>query len=250
MTKLHREDHSLWSHVGARGFHPVIAAVLILALACKARQDFPEHRPYEPDPKTAAEVTDDDVAVFEAVIAAYAESGEVVGLGAAPVGAAPLSGADVARLSSERGLQMLAGTRRCGAVRLTGWWGFAGRAVERLALPQAAADEFDKRNTRRVALDRFHPKYLNVIRANELGHDTVSIQLPSDHKATLEVPGIRNSGCMVGFTLPGYSVNRDVAVVEIIVYAPSPYGSGSEFVLLRRTDAVWQALAKQTGCVT
>lgn len=229
---------------------PLIGPVLILAFACNDRPEFPEHRPFEPNPKSASEVTDDDVEVFEAVIAAYAESGEVIGLGSPPPPARRLSAADVARLSSERGLKMLTGTRRCGAVRLTGWWDFAGRAKKRLALPQAAADEFERRNSHRVALDRFRPRYLNVIRTTEIGHETITVQLPADRKATIELPDQRKSWGTVAFSLPGYSLNRDIAVVEVTVYAPSPLGYGSEFVFLQRGQAGWQALAKYVGCVT
>lgn len=235
----------------------VVSAIVVLALACNARQEFPNHRPFEADPETAPEVTDEDIAVFEAVISAYADSGEVVGLGtpAPPPPGSPaadrrLTAGDVARLSSERGLAMLESTRRCGEVRLTGWWDFRGRTVERLELPSAAAADFDRRNERPVALDRFQPRSLKVIRVKEIPRSSRSILLPEERKRMIELPGLRPSGRTVVFSLPGYSAMRDVAVVEITRHAPSPFGFGSEFVFLRRSSGGWRAIAKQIGCVT
>jgi hypothetical protein len=244
--------------------HGMIAALVVLALACNVRQGFPNHGPFEPDPRTAVEVTDDDIAVFEAVIAGYANAGEVVGLGpppppppssSPPLAYRPLTGGDVARLSSEHGLEMLASTRRCGAVPLsavplTGWWDFAGRGVQHLELPLAAATDFDRRNTRTVALDRFQPRYLRVIRTKQISQVSISVQLPEERKRRIEVPGGRSSGRTVVFSLPGYSRTRDVAVVEVTSYAPAPYGFGSSVVFLRRSSGGWRAIATHVGCVT
>jgi hypothetical protein len=225
-------------------------AILVVTLSCAKAPEFPQQRPGEADPRTAAEVTDDDVAVFEAAIAAYAQSGEIPGLGTPPADRGPLSEADVARVSAEYRLEMLAGTRRCGSVPATGWRDFAQRPVERLQLPSPAANDFDKRNARSVSLDRFRPRYLNVIRTKQINHVSISVQLPEDRKHMVEVPHDDSSGRVVVFTLPGYSAKRDVAVVEITSCAPTPYGSGSEFVLLHRTGSGWHAVGRHTGCIT
>ncbi|HXA19938.1 MAG TPA: hypothetical protein VN380_23365 [Thermoanaerobaculia bacterium] len=239
--------------------HTLVALFVVIALGCNARQEFPKQRPFEPDPETAAEVTDDDMAVFETVIAAYATSGEVLGLGPPPPGRPssspdppqrPLSPADVARFSNEHGLEMLASTRRCGEVRRTGWWDFAGLRAQALELPRSAAADFDRRNAHSVALDRFRPKYLTVMRTREISRVSISVELPDERKRKIEVPGRSSSGYTVVFTLPGYSRTRDVAVVEVSSFAPAPYGGGSEFVFLRRSSGGWRAIAKHVGCVS
>jgi hypothetical protein len=225
------------------------AALFALAVSCARTPEFPEQTPGRPDPRTAAEVTSEDVAVFEAVIAAYARSGQVVGLGAPLPGSQSLSAADVARLSSERRLEMLAHTRRCGSVPKAGWYDFSRRPLEGLQLPDRAAKDFDRRNARSVALDRFQPTYLNVIRTDQINDASVSVLLAEDRKRIVEVPGSESSGRVLVLTLPGYS-RGDIAVVEIMSLAPRPYGFGSEFVFLRRTPTGWQAIAKHIGCVT
>lgn len=225
------------------------ACFLALAMAaCRQETPFPLQRPFEADPRTAAEVTADDIAVFEAVIDAYARRGQVLGMiPPPPDGRPPLSDADVTRRTETAELRLLAHTHTCAGARqnATGWLDLDENRLDRLLVAPSIVLDFERRNVQKVSLDRFSPRHLRVIRLQEgdAFQDLLSPRLSPGRIGPFHDPPV------LVLSLPGYSASRDAAVVEVSSYT-SPYGGGSHILYLRRVAGIWEVVARHLGCVT
>jgi hypothetical protein len=226
-----------------------VACFLALAVAaCQRETPFPLQRPFEADPRTTAEVTADDIAVFEAVIDAYARKGLVLGtIPSPPDHRHPLSDADVMRRSETAKLRLLAHTHTCAGARqsATGWRDLDENRLEVLLVAPSTVLDFERRNAQKVSLDRFTPQHLRVIRVQEgdPSRDLLSPRLSVGRNGPFHDPPV------LVLSLPGYSASRGAAVVEVSSYT-RPYGGGSHILYLRRVAGRWKVVARHLGCVT
>jgi hypothetical protein len=196
-----------------------------LLSACAA-PEFPAHQPGEADPASAKLVTADDIAVFEAVIAAYAEAGKVLGLAPPPPNdRRPLSPEEVASRSARRTLGMLSHTELPYGVpetSETGWFSVSEKPAGPVRIDSALVKDFADRNRVKTSLASFTPRSLRVQRTLDLRH----------HRDA------------VGWSLPGYSPARDAAMVHVSLYS-QPHGGGGQLIYLERTGGTWKVVAQR-----
>ena len=180
-----------------------VIAVLVIAPACGNRDV----------------LTDEDLAVYEAVVPALDHIFEV----SPPP---PPPGADVVVKSAAVRVVMLRPSTLPGPPvepAADHWRDVTGRALPASVVSGLPLRNFRERNRRRVSLSRFHSR---------------------DVRIEWRDGGQPIGAALFSLTLPGYSWAHDVAIVEIGVVT-SPMSGGGELVYLRKAGQVWRVVAKQ-----
>lgn len=210
-----------------------IAACMLLSLLtlhCDA-PELPVHRPFEADPASASAVTADDMAVYEAIISAYADAGEVFGLMPPPPdGRRPLSPKEIESASTRKTIGMLPHTELLYGVpevREHGWFSIEGKPAGTHLIPPGIVSDFAARNRRKTLLANFTPKHLRVTRSADTS--------PFDQ--------------FIIWSLPGYSPARNAAIVEVS-FISKPHGGGAQLIYLKRTGGVWRFVAQHLTWVS
>lgn len=202
----------------------------LLALSCD-NVEFPGKTPYE---ISAASLTAEDQAIYEALVAAYAEAGQVLGMAPPPPGRRrPLSLDEVRDLSSRSNDRLRDFTLvRTELPQLPPdrWLTLTDTRLPPLAVPSSALRDFAARNRRRASLETYQSSYLRLKRTKDenIGSITSSV---------------------MSLTLPGYSDDRQSAVVEVWVSTSSLSG-GAELHFLKKSQGVWRVVAKQLTMIS
>lgn len=196
---------------------------LLLLLSCGPEPQFPTYTPEQGNP---ALLTADDIAVYEAVISGYAQAGQILLSRAAPgpPPGKPITESELERMTAQHGVRVRPATAKAWDVvpAEDRWRAMDGRTLEPLLVPHSAVKDFGERNRRKASLKAFRPKHLRI-----------------EWSDTMET-----MRCLYTFTLPGYSLSRDAAVVEISCGMWALAGGG-EVVYLKRIGGQWRAVAKQ-----
>lgn len=192
---------------------------LLIALACGSPEpQFPSYAPFAGNPEL---LTEEDVAVYEAVIPVL---GPIFGTQPAP----PPPGIVVPREDvpsvSKPVLVLRPHTRLGTEVRPHPgrWLDLAGQQVTVSIAMESAMSDFRQRNARRASLKRFHSKHAQI---------TWGEGAPVGTK-------------IYSFTLPGYSRARDGAILEVSV-SDSPMSGGGCLLVLRKEGLAWRVVGKQ-----
>ncbi|MHB0971532.1 MAG: hypothetical protein ACYC7A_20760 [Thermoanaerobaculia bacterium] len=200
----------------------VTQGAFVVLLACNGEQQFPTYSPAGGNPALLTAV---DIAVYEAVIAGYANAGQILMLPPppGPPPGTPIPDLDIERPTAPR-VRMRPYTSKGVEVapQPDRWWTLDRKRIGRLIVPPSAVEDFNVRNRRRASLKTFRPTSLRIEW--------------SDAAGTLN--------CLYSVTLPGYSRSKDEAVVEISCGTWALAGGG-ELLYLRRTGGTWRVVAKQ-----
>jgi hypothetical protein len=200
-------------------------AALLIALACGSPE--PRFPNYSPDSGNPELLTDEDVAVYEAVMSAYGTPGQIFGMVPAPPpppGSRPAPDGELPKSASEPAVRLRPYTSQRTDVHPENdrWRDLADRKLPPLVVPESVVTDFNRRNRHRASLRRFHPKHLRI----EWSEGTVI------------------GSALFSLTLPGYSPSHDVAIVEVSVVT-SPMSGGGEVLYLRKAGQTWRVVAKQ-----
>jgi len=200
-----------------------------IAFACGERPQFPTATPEDVG---AAQLTDDDRAVYEALVVAYAERGELLGLGWSPP-RPPMTLDDVARMTAENPVLLHDHTRVLPEVRQLDparWVSLGNERLAPMEVPHDALEDLARRNQHPVSLKNYQPSYIHFER-------------------TKDSMGSPLSGAIFSLTLPGYSASRDAAFVELGI-STSGLSGGTELHYLRKTNGRWRVVAKQMTSIS
>lgn len=208
-----------------------IFLLLLVAASCGNPQ-FPRQTPEE---ISASRVTQDDVRVYDAVMAACA-SNQVFRIQPPPPpppGYKPPPTVEPERLR-RRKVRLHHSTdvrpeEEVGSPAADWWFTLSGQPLPPLSVPPEAVREFADRNKRSASLKNYKPTNVDVERLT-----------PQD--------GSRRP-FVVSLTLPGYSANRDSAIVEVSISTSSVTGVG-QLLFLRKINGQWQIVAKQRTWIT
>lgn len=196
----------------------------LLAWSCDGAQ-FPRQTPED---LRAARVLPSDVAIYEAVVAAYAANGEILGAPPPPPNdRRALSLSEVAERSARARIRLREETNvrdEIDAPAPDRWRTLSGERVADLAVPEDVVRDFARRNQRAASLRDYEPTHLKVERTrDQIGSPSSSI---------------------LSLTLPGYSSDGEAAVVEVSV-STSGLSGGGELLFLRKIEGVWRVIARQ-----
>ena len=184
----------------------------------------PEFPGQTPDAIAAAKLTAEDIAVFDAIVAGYAQHDMVLGLRYAPPpppgGKAPQRGTPRIRMRVTTSVQT--GVRQPDPER---WFTLAETRLPRLLVRRDVLRDLHLRNRRAASLANYRPKSLHV-------------------EYTTEGMGSPLDGGIHALTLPGYSASHDAALVELSI-STSGLSGGGELLYLRKVNGKWEVVAKQ-----
>lgn len=208
---------------------PALLAILLLGAAC-AEPEFPAQRPEDVARTVNADMLlDEDIEVYEALIAGFAKHGQLIGMPPPmPQYRRPLNGDQVRERSAEIQYYLQPYTEIPAGpaypVRDYGWMRADGTQSGPMFVPPSAAVDLNARNRKRVSLLRFRPRHLIVHRVESRPHRIV-----------------------LTLSLPGYSLNRDAALVVVSSFVrPPPFiGTISQIVYLRKTGGGWEVVGEQ-----
>jgi hypothetical protein len=198
--------------------------VLMLLVACsRPETQFPNYSPASGNP---ALLEPDDIAVYEAVISAYAAVGQILMLRLAPgpPPGSPISGDGLERLTAQHQVRMRPYTSRGFDVtpQADRWRALDGQNLPPVVVPDSVVADFSARNRHRASLKAFRPKHLRIEWTEKM----------------------ETMNCLYTLTLPGYSRSHDEAIVEISCGMWALAGGG-ELLYLKRTGNSWRVIAKQ-----
>ncbi|HUR79355.1 MAG TPA: hypothetical protein VM733_01220 [Thermoanaerobaculia bacterium] len=212
------------------GLKPVATFVVLLSLvACQEAPTFPTATPEDVG---AAQVSEEDRAVYEALVAAYAKHGQLLGLRWSPPHA-PMTLADVARITAENPLQLYDHTRifpEIPQLDRARWVSLVDERLPPMEVPRDALQDLARRNQHPVSLKNYQPPYIHFER-------------------TKDSMGSPITGAIFSLTLPGYSAARDAAFVELGI-STSGLSGGTELHYLRKTNGRWRVLARQMTSIS
>lgn len=197
--------------------------VLVMLLACGPPEtQFPTYSPASGNP---ALLEPDDIAVYEAVISAYAAAGQILMLRRAPgPPPGPISEDELERLTAQHPVRMRPYTSRGFDVHPQSdrWRALDEQNLPPVTVSDSLVADFTARNRRRASLKAFRPKHLRIEWTEQM----------------------EAMSCLYTLTLPGYSRSHDEAIVEISCGMWALAGGG-ELLYLRRTGNRWRGIAKQ-----
>jgi hypothetical protein len=199
---------------------------LLVLIACGGpAPEFPTYTPSEGNP---ALLTAEDIEVYEAVIKGYAQAGRMMMSRFHPSvrGSQPISDQELEELSARHPVEMFPYTVASSFQDVSPlddrWSTLDDRKLPPLLVPHSTIRDFHARALRRASLKGFRPRHLRLDWSETLGTLTV----------------------VYGLTLPGYSLARDAAVVEVSSHTYALAGGG-ELLYLRKIRNRWQVVAKQ-----
>ena len=207
-----------------------VAGLLLLCLlgGCGERPSFPTATP---DEVSATRVTEEDIAIYDALVEAYAAEGCLLGYPPSPSPAKPLTLDEVEKKSAEEHTFLYDHTMGVGERQLApeGWTTLDEKRRVRIDVPSDALADLLQRNSR-PALLKNGPRHLR-------------------YKRTDYGMGSPLSGAVLSLSLAGFSARRDEALVEVGI-STSGLSGGREMHYLRKIGGRWRVIAKQQTLIS
>jgi hypothetical protein len=191
-----------------------LVVVAVLSVSCEVQEREQKFPSATPETNAGERLSAEDMAVYDAVVRGYAESGEVLGRCASPPPDRrhPLSAAEIRENSRYVYLEPF--TQK-----------FEAESAEFFtpppAVPPSARTQFLERNHRRASTATYRPR------------DFVPQRSPNENHVTT-----------LSLTLPGYSLPRTEALVCVLCAMDIPFGGGAQYVHLRKQNGAWRMVQR------
>jgi len=206
-------------------FHRTFAFVALIALSSCKEPTFPAQTP---DKVAGATITNDDRAIYDALVDHYAHEGLILGacFPPPPDERHPLSETELRERRERAAIHFSAFTEpiewKYPNESMT--WELPGGGREKMAVSDGAYKNFQSRNRQKASLESYKPRGLTVLATPDKSNSTLAL------------------------SLPGYSFGSRYALVSVFCtpHVEIPHvGTSGEFVYLQKENGRWRVIAQR-----